>query len=236
MVIILYQILTYGEVRLDQNNLLKNKNRKWLIFYLLGHIVLFALFSTFVIPTFDGVNGFLSKLKSPSGFFPLLSFPLAIVLEGLIHSNHKAILIYWKANNPYPGSKAFTSIAPKDPRISMARLEKLFPDGLPQDPQDQNNNWYRLYRKYSDQPIVNDAHRFFLLTRDLAALTAILIPFCVTAHIFWQNSVEVVFYHILVLTGLFILICISSQNYGKRFVANVLVEATLNPKEGNSKQ
>jgi hypothetical protein len=216
---------------LGRDKLIKDKNRKWLIFYLLGHVVLFALLAAILSPTLTDVNDFLSKLKSPSGFFPILSFPLAIVLEGLIHSDHKAVIVFWRTENPDPGSRAFSHIAPKDPRINMDRLHKLFPGGFPQDPDEQNSTWYRLYRKYSESPIVYDAHRFFLLTRDLAALTVVLIPFCIIAHLFWHSSVEVIVSHVLVLAGLAFITLLSAKNYGKRFVANVLVEATLKTEE-----
>lgn len=212
---------------MSQDKLIKDKNRKWLIFYLLFQVALFALFAAAVSPTFKDVNEFLSKLKSPSGFFPLLSFPIVIVLEGLIHSKYKAVLVFWRRKNPLPGSKAFTDIAPNDPRISMDALKAMYPDGLPEDPHDQNSSWYKLYREYNEKPIVYDAHKFFLLTRDLAALTVVLIPFCAVAHLLWSTAASAIAYHVLALVVIFIIISLSSQHYGKRFVANVLVEATL---------
>jgi hypothetical protein len=189
--------------------------------------MLFALFATTVSPTFKDINEFLTKLKSPSGFFPLLAFPLAVIFEGLIHSKHKAVLVFWRIKNPLPGSRAFSDIAPKDPRINLDSIGALFPEGIPVDPQDQNSSWYKLYRQYMDKPIVRDAHRFFLLTRDLAALTIVVIPFCLIGHWFWDTAVSVIGYHALTLLALAVTISISSQNYGKRFVANVLVEATM---------
>ncbi len=212
---------------MSQDKLIKDKNRKWLISYLLFQVALFTLFAAAVSPTFSDINEFLDKLKSPSGFFPLLSFPLAIVLEGLIHSKHKAVLVYWRIKNPLPGSIAFSDIATNDPRIDMESLRQLYPEGLPEDPRDQNSKWYKLYRQYMNIPIVYDAHRFFLLTRDLTALTAVLIPFCIVAHLFWSTAVSAIAYHVLALVMLVVIISISSQNYGKRFVANVLVEATV---------
>jgi len=119
-------------------------------------------------------------------------------------------------------------VAQRDPRISVGKLLDIFPDGLPQDPADQNAKWYELYRMFGEAPIVYDTHRYFLLTRDMATLTVILIPFCIIAHLCWHSSHAVIFTHVLVLVCLFIVISISSQNYGRRFVANVLVEAAMN--------
>jgi hypothetical protein len=86
----------------------------------------------------------------------------------------------------------------------------------------------------SNSPIVYDAQKFFLLTRDLAALTAVLIPFCVIAHLFWHTPPKIIIVHVLMLVGLFLLICVSAQNYGKRFVANVLVETIEKEKENGT--
>lgn len=212
---------------MSKEKLIKEKNRKWLIFYLLFHVVIFALFAALISPTFKDINELLSKLKSPSGFFPLLSFPFAIILEGIIHSNYKAILVFWRFKYPLPGSRAFSVIAQKDPRIDMEKLTGLFPDGLPEKPKEQNSKWYKLYREFSESLTVYDAHKSFLLTRDLAALTAILMPFCFVAHLFWGTPGTTILYHILLLIIIMIVISLSSQNHGRRFVANVLVEATL---------
>jgi len=214
-------------VPLGKEKLIKDKNRKWLICYLLLNILLFALFAAIVSPKYEDINELLSKLRNPSGFFSLLAFPLATVLEGIIHSDYKAMLVFWRFRNPLPGCRAFSLIAKKDPRIDINKLATLFPGGFPEKPKEQNSVWYKLYRQYSEKPIVYGSHKSFLLTRDLAALTLILIPFCLIAHLFWQTSLPSILYHLLLLFVLTILISVAAQHYGKRFVANVLVEATL---------
>ncbi|RLB29911.1 MAG: hypothetical protein DRH11_15505, partial [Deltaproteobacteria bacterium] len=74
---------------MSKEKLIKDKNRKWLICYMLFHIIVFALFAALISPTFKDINELLSKLKSPSGFFPILAFPFAIILEGIIYSDLK---------------------------------------------------------------------------------------------------------------------------------------------------
>ena len=189
-------------------------------------MVLFALFAAIVDPTFDEINSLLSKIKSPAGLFPLISFPFVIVLEGIIHSNHKAMLVFWRRKNPLPGCRAFSDIAPNDPRISMEHLKKMYPEGMPENPKEQNAAWYDLYKQHQNKPIVYDAHRFFLLTRDLAVMTFILMPFCIVAHLFWKSAPTTIGYHVLTLAVIAILVCLSAQSYGKRLVENVFAEAT----------
>jgi hypothetical protein len=206
---------------------LKDKNRKWLIAYLLFNAVLFAIFSGLVALSIQDINELIDKLKSPSGFFPLLGFPLAIVLEGLIHPDYKAVLVFLRIKNPLPGCRAFSIIAKKDTRVDFEKLTTKFPDGIPKDPEQQNKYWYKLYRECSDKLRVLNSYKVFLLTRDLASLTAVLIPICFVAHLIWDTTWPNIIYHLILLFTLLILIIIAAQNYGKRFVANVLVEATL---------
>jgi hypothetical protein len=216
---------------MEKERLIKDQNRKLLVCYLMANIIVFSLFAAFVPSTFEDINNFFSKLKSPKGFLPFFAFPLCIVLEGLIHSDTKAMLVFWRLKDPYPGSEAFSKIAPNDPRIAMTELRRLFPRGFPKTRRDQNSAWYKLYRAFSDNLRVYDAHKNFLLTRDLASLTVVLLPVCVIVHLFWETPLKFVALHALLLVGLVFIMTTSSQHYGKRFVANVLVEAIKNRKQ-----
>lgn len=204
---------------------IKNENRKWLIGYLLLHIVIFALFCGLVNLTFSDVNQLLSKLKGPQGFLPLIAVTFSIVLEGLFSNSIKEFLVFWRVKNRLPGHRAFSRIGPGDPRVKMEKVETLFPDGLPSDPKTQNQEWFQLYKKYEDERRVFYSHKAFLLTRDLTALTAAVIPLSVIAHLIAGTQGSTIVYHVLFLLGLLILISLPARNYGNRFVANVLVEA-----------
>lgn len=205
---------------------IKDINRKWLICYLLFHIALFALFSGLIGLSFEDVNKLLSKLKTPTGFLPLVGLPFTIILEGLLSNSIKEVLVFWRFKNRLPGCRAFSDIAPNDHRINMDRVRILFPDGFPTGPREQNQEWYLLYKKYGDRDRVFHSHKTFLLTRDLAALTAILIPSCVVAHLVAGTQGIMILYHGLFLLATLVVIALSSRNYANRFVANVIVEAT----------
>lgn len=206
---------------------IKSENRKWLISYLLLHVVLFALFASLI--NFDLIDSdqLISKLKNPQGFVPLAATILIIVMEGLFKNPVKEFLVFWRLKNRLPGHRAFTKIGPNDPRIDMERVKRLFPGGLPLDPKEQNNEWFRLYREYQDELQVFYSHKAFLLTRDLASLTVIFIPLSVFGHFLLGSVPMMVGYHISILVILFVGISLSARHYGERFVANVLVEATL---------
>ncbi len=206
---------------------IKSENRKWLIAYLLLHIVLFALFASLI--NFDLINAdeLVLKLKNPQGFIPLTAAILIIVLEGLFKNSVKEFLIFWRLKNRLPGHRAFTKIGPNDSRINMERIKTLFPDGLPVDPKQQNNEWFQLYREYQDELQVFYSHKAFLLTRDLESLTVIFIPLSIFGHFLLGTALQMVVYHLSILVILFVGISLSARHYGERFVANVLVEASL---------
>lgn len=204
---------------------IKKSNRKILAGYLVVNFLLFSFISKWI--EFSDLNSFIEKLFDPKHIFVVILYGISIVLEGLISSNAKAKIIFWRIKNPLPGTRAFSDIIKKDQRADVSSLKKLFPDGFPKDPSSQNAEWYKLYRKYSSTGTVFEAHRAFLLTRDLAAMTLILIPFSIIGHILLSVAKMKILLHALILSALFIINNVSSQNYGNRFVANVLVEAAI---------
>lgn len=207
---------------------LKAINRKWLLGYLAINGVVLATFIGFICPSFANMEEFLSKLQSPGGYFSLILFPIIIVLEGLFSSNMKNIIIFHKIKNPLPASRAFSYFAKNDPRIDESEISWLFPGGVPDDPKKQNSQWYNLYRKHEKKHIVQDSHRYFLLTRDLMALTILLIPICLIIHLLWDNNIKLIICHCLALLVIATVISVSAKHYGERLVENVLVEATQN--------
>lgn len=207
---------------------IKSENRKWLILYLLLHVVIFALFTGLIKFDLNEADDLISKLKNPQGFLPLLVAVLIIVLEGLFKNSVKEFLIFWRVKHRLPGHRAFTKIGPSDNRIDMERINKLYPESIPTEPEKQNKEWFRLYRKYQNEVQVSYSHKAFLLTRDLAALTCIFIPLSISGHFLLSSPVKMLIYHLGILFFLFIGMSISSRNYGERFVANVLSEASIN--------
>lgn len=206
---------------------IKSENRKWLICYLLLHIVIFALFSSLINFSIVDADQLISKLKNPQGFIPLTAAILIIVLEGIFKNSVKEFLVFWKFKNRLPGHRAFSHIGPNDPRIDMERVKRLFPHEIPVDPKEQNNEWFRLYRQYQDELQVFHSHKVFLLTRDLSSFTVVFIPVAILGHFLLGSKPQMFVYHLLILVVLFVLISLSARHYGERFVANILVEASI---------
>jgi len=206
---------------------IKNENRKWLISYLFLHIIMFALFTGLINFNLTYADELLSKIKNPKGFIPLIAGILIIVLEGLFKNPVKEFLVFWRFKNRLPGHRTFTKIGPSDSRIDMGRVGSLFSEGLPEDPKKQNTEWYRLYRKYQDVLQVFHSHKAFLLTRDFASLTVIFSPLSIAGHFILGSPQRMLTYHIVIILILFVSMSLAARHYGERFVANVLLEASI---------
>ena len=205
----------------------KNENRKWLISYLLVQSMVFCFFTGIINFNLAEIDQMLSKFKRAQSFIPLTAAILIIVLEGIFKNAIKEFLVFWRFKNRLPGHRAFSHIGPNDPRIDMTRLALLFPNGMPEDPKRQNYEWYRLYRDARDQPQVFYSQRAFLLTRDLASLTVLLIPLAISGHFLLGTAPYITIYNLLLLLVLFVFMSLSSRNYAERFVANVLADASI---------
>ena len=203
---------------------IKNVNRKYLIGYMLLNYFLFGWFSDLFVLNLNDLEKLFQKMINPIHFIGLLIISLCLVMEGIISSDLKYKFIFWRLKHPLPGSRAFSLIARKDHRIDMEKVARLFHSGIPKDPREQNTTWYAFYKKHSGKVIVFQAHKAFLLTRDLATLTIIFIPASIVAHLLWGTLAGKMWIHVGILFVMLITAIIASQNYGKRFVANVIVE------------
>lgn len=196
---------------------LKSQYMKWLIMLATADLIVVLLF---LVPDLStGAN--LSEL----GSWRLLTtvvVPAAILLVvNVLPHNVKCMLVYWKPLNWLPGSEAFSKYGPRDPRIDMDALEKSI-GPFPTDSLKQNAKWYQLYKQIQNEPEISEAHRNFLMYRDMAVLSLPFIPltpfFLYLAGALpgaqWLGA------------GLFSMqylsTAVSSRHNGVRFVTNVL--------------
>lgn len=152
---------------------------------------------------------------------------VVLLLTGLLSHEAKARLVYWRIANPLPGSQAFTKHAPADARIDMKALAKNV-GTLPTDPGEQNAKWYKLYRLVGDDAAVAHAHKLYLMYRDMAAMSLLLIPL-VPATLWYAGAPPASRWIAVGLFALQYVVCaISARHSGTRFVCNVLaVHSTM---------
>lgn len=154
-----------------------------------------------------------------------LAVPLAtLILDGIVTSDFKAVLVYWKWRNPLPAREAFSVHGRKDSRVDMKALEEEH-GPLPTDQAEQNQLWYKLSKATADRPSVDEAHYAWLLARDLTNLSFAL--FIVNAGL--AGALRVGGWEWIALVGtlgfLYVVMSQVAANKGIRFVTTVLAEA-----------
>lgn len=163
------------------------------------------------------------KITSKDGIWISLFPILGIILNGLLPSDIKAMIVYTRFKHALPGHRAFSKLGKADSRIRLERIAKKYVK-LPRNPIDQNKLWYDIYKKHQDKPVIRDSHKKFLLMRDIASLSFIIwLGYVIVFVIFFTTKIEFISYLIFG-TIQFLVTMISARNYGNRFTCNVLAE------------
>ncbi len=183
------------------------------LFYLLGFSDFFKV-EEFEIKSFITVRGVWILIV------PLILF----ILNGIISSDLKASIIFWKWNNPLPACRAFSYYADKDDRIDKNYLIKKY-SALPTIPKEQNSLWYKIYKTHQENPVVKKSHKDFLLARDIGSISVLLFVFCGISLLFISpESYKWLYFGFLLLQ--YLIFAVIAQNHGKRFVCNALAIET----------
>jgi hypothetical protein len=201
----------------DSSRTLKGRNLAWLVAMLvLDALALLVLaFHTAIQDlTLTTVAAVRTSLTA------LLPIP-ALILSSLISADHKAILVFWRLKYPLPGSRAFSVYAPTDSRIDLAKLKKHvgeFPVGA----REQNAKWYSLYKQVDSDPSVVDSHKNYLLFRDIAAMSLLLVPVLPVAMYFIGVNMPRILISTTWFLGQYLITAFAARTTGIRFVQNVL--------------
>lgn len=196
---------------------LKSLNMKWLVL-LAAADVLFVLL--FVSPNL--LNGVTLTQIGIGRVLTTTVMPVVVLLiVNVLPHDVKSMLVYWKPLGVLPGSEAFTKYGPRDPRIDMAALKKNV-GALPTESTEQNSKWYKLYKQVPNEPEVQEAHKLFLMYRDMAVLSLPLVALVPLS----LNVAGVSNSTLALAAGLFVvqylLTALSARWSGIRFVCNVL--------------
>ena len=151
------------------------------------------------------------------------TFILTTLFNGLLPSEFKARLVFWKWNNPLPSRAAFTHYALKDQRIDLSVIQSSYAP-LPSEREEaaQSSLWYRIYKKFRDDPSIVHVHQDFLFMRDWCGLSLIALIVLGIITIFLVDSAKIVVFYLLALFAQYIFTMISARNYGERMVTTVL--------------
>ncbi len=196
-------------------------------------VFIFIIWCLAVYLTFlSSPSGFWGKLvptfrecRADAGIIVILLPIMALILTGLISSGNKARLIYWRWRNASPGHRVFSELVTRDPRIDLEKLSRKM-GSLPQEPRQQNTKWYALYKQYAESVTVKEAHRNFLLARDLCSISFLFGFFGPWGLLLFQHTWKWISIYILTMFLHYIVLALVAQNHGNRFVCNVIAEYT----------
>lgn len=149
---------------------LKTLNIKWLVLLAVADMLAVLLF---VVPEILG-----GTTLTQVGIGRILAttvMPVVVLLVvNVVPHDVKSMLVYWKPRSVLPGCEAFTKHGPGDRRIDMAVLKKNI-GALPSNSSEQNAKWYKLYTLVPNEPAVVEAHKLFLMYRDMAVMSLALV-------------------------------------------------------------
>ena len=203
------------------SDILKGRNLKYLVAFVSANVVAFFGLVLGLLENWT----LLSKMTLSSAAISVFIGGLAIVLNGLVSADVKAILVSWRLRHSLPGCRAFSCYMQGNPRIDPDVISERW-GPLPEDPNAQNRLWYKIYRQHDQEASVKDAHQSYLLTRDLTALSVVfLLTFGPAAFVVAQDMLTAAYY-VAALAALFLLASQAGRNYGGRLVTNVLAAAS----------
>jgi hypothetical protein len=153
---------------------------------------------------------------------PIISAGLYLLLIRLVPTELKEILVFWRLKDRLPGHRAFTVFAKKEARISTKKLKRIH-GSLPRSGEKQNELWYSIYRKHREADEVRDAHKNYLLYRELTYINLaigllLLMPSVLLSLLDFEIGLILIGVTALVSFAL----ALNAQNSAKRMVQNVL--------------
>ncbi|MDD4438873.1 MAG: hypothetical protein PHS04_12690 [Tissierellia bacterium] len=147
---------------------------------------------------------------------------LAILLNGVLKTDYKNLLIFWKSKHSLPSYFVFSKLSKKDDRIDFDELSNTYAP-LPEEPELQHRLWYKILKKYPDDEMILQSHRDYLMYRDLTAILFLLIVLYIVIFIIMKLAgVNILSLPIIVYMVEYFLLVISTRNKAERFVLNVI--------------
>jgi hypothetical protein len=204
---------------------LKSKNAPYLWLFTGLNVTIFISVTVGRQLTYSSVERIWQWVATKDGLIAIC-VPLAtIVMNGLLGDVAKARLVFWRWLNPLPGCRAFSELMSTDPRIDAGLLKAKYAP-IPQDPIEQNSLWYGLYKVHSKVVTVSEAHKLYLLTRDMTALSVLFAVMFPVSVLYVSVEAKRALLYCGILFTQYLLLSMSARNYGNRFVLNVLAVAS----------
>lgn len=180
------------------------------------------------------IGAALKSISLQDGLLGMMVSVGAFLVDGLLSADTKARIVYWRWRHPLPGSRAFSRHLLVEPRADPDRLLALW-GPFPGEPARQNRLWYRIYQSTEKEIRVQEAHRAWLFSRDLAAHTFLFVGLLGSAALIFEVSPSIRGLYLLALGLQYIVAALAARTYGVRFVRTVLaIASSFRPETGRT--
>lgn len=208
---------------------IKNYKSKELLWFIIGQIFTVIVFQTPEILNFNFTEWQIAMVKIvTSTVFSSVIGVYSFVFDAMFSDELKYKMLYFGMIRP--GEIIFSKIRDnhKDFRYTkekaMEKYKEIY-DGMPNLKSVQkayeNDNWYQIYRRHSNEPMVYYAHRDYLFCRDIYFSTIIIVAFYVLLT-YLLSSVTLSWRLLLFELVLLIASNIATRKRAERFVDNVI--------------
>ena len=209
---------------------LKQQNNLQIGAYVIVNILIFWGLANGTSVNFQS-SEHLSEHLFTSALWSVVIGTLSTILGGQMTKDFKYLLIFMRLRNRLPGCRAFSYFMNKDPRIDPKSIKaKLI--AIPTDPAEQNRIWYKIYKKHKDKDSVIDAHKNFLLAREISGLAFLFLITLGSASLFLFSGWKLRIFYLLGLLAILLLSSQAGRTYGASLVTNVLAEECADADEG----
>jgi hypothetical protein len=203
----------------DRN--LKEEYNQYIKYFIIINIVMFLLIVFNEAITIEKMNQMYKMLLSQGtiGYFaaPIIS----LVLNGVLPVHIKETFVFWRIKNVLPGTRIFTKLMYKDPRVNVENLINRY-GNLPESPTEQNSLWYQIYLKHDKDTRIMELQKSYLLSRDLTSLSIIFLIIFTVTILSIRTLDKSINYYIIYLVLQYLVVKIAANAYGNRFVNNVI--------------
>jgi len=183
--------------------------------------------------TFDGIleeNSYMKLLITiiNSGLFAAIIYTMVSVFDCMISSKLKRYIVFWWC--PMPGETIFSDIKTdaNDERFTSLEAIEAYQDiynNLPSEKkacyQYENSKWHDLFRQHESEPKVLIAHRDYLMCRDMATITGLMVflytIISLVMKVLTFNKKTVIY-----LVVVYLVCMIAARVKSKRFVKTVI--------------
>jgi hypothetical protein len=151
---------------------------------------------------------------------------VTLLVTGILSRETKAILVHWRLSDVMPGCRAFSEIVYKDHRVDPSRLlEKL--GSFPELPEEQDRLFYRIYKQHQEDVGVKDAHKSYLLFRELATISIVSLVLGTGLALVFSRSFSAAGTYYAITGVAYVFTALAARRASIRLVANTLAVACL---------